>query len=323
MSRPTDPQALGLSHVLTDLLPRTVHAPGGPERYTVSAVFTRRPSAGEIDAINGSEARNWLDRAQFPNVTVTVSDRRLEIANTNLDELAGGLAAALAGLLSHISALEATRAHLVADELVGYEQHEEKRWAELHARAEAIRFRDAALANDEAGLGLSRLLPGMLPSALGSDFAPLRYTVVAEFTRPPTSTELAMIAGTLPRQRLSAAGYVEASITTRDRRLEIHDTNLDELAEGLATTVDTLLNDISRSAAAQDTEAETEAARLAQQEHDRAAYVTTAAAAITFVAPPAQDQPNAEGGAIAPGRADLGEWEDEGGTVDARGRGIR
>lgn len=93
---------LGLGAVLADALPPTLLTPDAPERYTVSAVFTRRPTRPEIVAIQGPETRDTLSRAGYSTVEVHVSDRRLEVSNTNLAELSSGLAEVIAVRLHEI-----------------------------------------------------------------------------------------------------------------------------------------------------------------------------------------------------------------------------
>jgi hypothetical protein len=77
--------------------------PDAPERYTVAAVFTRRPSRPEIDAIHSVRTRDTLTDAGYATVELRVSDRRLEMSNTSLEELADGLAGVIAQRLHSIS----------------------------------------------------------------------------------------------------------------------------------------------------------------------------------------------------------------------------
>lgn len=99
-----DAAPLGLGSVLVDSLPAALLTDDSPDRYTVEAVFTRRPSRDEIAGILSGDTRERLAGAGYPTAELTVSDRRLEIANTNLEELAGGLATVLADRLAEISA---------------------------------------------------------------------------------------------------------------------------------------------------------------------------------------------------------------------------
>ena len=94
---------LGLSSVLTGSLPPTLGTPGAPERYRVDADFTRRPLPEEGDALASAEPHDALRAAGYPAVTLRVADRRLEIGNSNLEELENGLSTVLADLLAGIS----------------------------------------------------------------------------------------------------------------------------------------------------------------------------------------------------------------------------
>lgn len=94
---------LGLRSVLAGSLPPTLGTPDAPERYTVEAVFSRRPESLEVRAMTGAETRRRLADAGYPLTELSVTDRRLEIAGTNLDDLRDGLGRVLADLLAHIS----------------------------------------------------------------------------------------------------------------------------------------------------------------------------------------------------------------------------
>lgn len=304
--------ALGLSHILTTLLPATVHTPGGPARYTVNAVFTRRPSAGEIQGLEGKEAREWLDRAGFTEVTTRVSDRRLEIGNTSLEELQGGLAAVLAGLLVRLSAADLERTNAAAMDLAAVDQDEVKRWEMVRARAAAIRFpADAAPGGTvpaAEALAITGVVASLLPVTVGAFSAPERYTVAAEFSRPPTRTERVMIGDPSAWERRDAGGYSTTALKVRDGLLEISETSLEELEAGLAEVIGRTVAEISKTAAAEDDQRATDAAQLAASERERAGSVANAAAAITFTAA-ASENPA--------GRNDVESWEDEGGGFDA------
>ncbi|MFC4242688.1 hypothetical protein ACFOYW_04820 [Gryllotalpicola reticulitermitis] len=278
--------ALGLSHILTSLLPATVHTTGGPQRYTVNAVFTRRPSAGETQGLNGAEARAWLDRAGFPTVTTKVSDRRLEIANTSLEELQAGLGSVLASLLQQLSAADLERTNALTASLAGIDKDEAQRWDAVRARATAIRFpvapRQPGAALDGEPLALTGVVASLLPATVGTYSGPERYTVTAEFTRAPTHTERALMADPLSWERRDASGYPTRALSVRDRLLEIHDTSLEELEDGLAEVVAHTLAEIGDTARAEDAERTAHAAELAAAERERARYVADTAAAITF-----------------------------------------
>lgn len=76
--------ALTLSGVLASALPHDLHTAQGPTRYTVPAVFSRRPQPREIDLLRGSGVRQELADAGYSHIELSISDRRLLIGNTNL-----------------------------------------------------------------------------------------------------------------------------------------------------------------------------------------------------------------------------------------------
>jgi hypothetical protein len=119
--------------------------------------------------------------------------------------------------------------------------------------------------NDAEELALGGVLTHALPASLGTAEAPSRYTVLAAFNRPPLPREVTMIESAIGRMELAGAGYDSVTLTVAGRRLEIGDTNLDELKSGLATLVATMVHDASITAATQ------EAARRAgmTEENDR------------------------------------------------------
>lgn len=135
-----DPGLLGLGSVLVGSLPATLLTDEAPDRYTVEAVFTRKADRDEVAAIQGNETRAFLSANGFPTVELHVADRRLEIANTNLEELRDGLGAALATLLAEISTgLQAERV-IAAHRYQDASDREQQRAASVAALAESITF---------------------------------------------------------------------------------------------------------------------------------------------------------------------------------------
>lgn len=94
---------LGLGSVLVGSLPATLMTDDAPDRYTVEAVFTRKADRDEVAAIESSATHDHFFALGYPLVELRVSDRRLEIANTTLEELRDGLAAAITAHLADIS----------------------------------------------------------------------------------------------------------------------------------------------------------------------------------------------------------------------------
>lgn len=146
-----DVDLLGLGSVLVGSLPSTLLTDAAPDHYTVEAVFTRRPDPDEINEILGGDTRDFLARAGHPTVELTVSDRRLEIANTNLEELRDGLSGFIAQRLADISAGVRARREASAARFQHAAEHEQERAAAVAALAESVTFRvapDGAEASD-------------------------------------------------------------------------------------------------------------------------------------------------------------------------------
>lgn len=134
------PELLGLESILIGSLPAALMTDEAPDRYTVEAVFTRKTDRDEVAAIQGSETRTHLSANGFPTVELHVADRRLEIANTNLEELRDGLAAVIADRLADISAgLQAER-DLAAIRFQDASVREQMRAASVVALAESVVF---------------------------------------------------------------------------------------------------------------------------------------------------------------------------------------
>jgi len=134
------PELLGLESILIGSLPAALMTDEAPDRYTVEAVFARKTDRDEVAAIQGSETRAHLSANGFPTVELHVADRRLEIANTNLEELRDGLAAVIADRLADISAgLQAER-DLAAIRFQDASEREQHRAASVVALAESVSF---------------------------------------------------------------------------------------------------------------------------------------------------------------------------------------
>jgi len=132
--------SLGLSSVLVASLPATLLTEAAPDRYTVEAIFTRRPDPDEVSAIIGEETRALLARSGRPEVTLAVSDRRLEISGTSLEQLRDGLAELLSVRLAEISAAVDSRRQEEAVRFQDAAEHEHERAAAVTALAESVTF---------------------------------------------------------------------------------------------------------------------------------------------------------------------------------------
>lgn len=136
----TGTAALGLKSVLTGSLPAELLTGDAPDRYTVEAVFTRRPEQVEIDAIGGDGAHRFLFERGYPEIQLTVSDRRLRIDNTSLEQLRDGLASVLAEYLALTgsAARMEEQAAIALSRVVAEREHE--RAEAVRALAESVNF---------------------------------------------------------------------------------------------------------------------------------------------------------------------------------------
>lgn len=131
---------LGLGNVLVGSLPATLLTDDAPATYTVEAVFTRRPDPDEIDQILAADTRDYLERRGYPAVQVHVSDRRLEIAGTSLEQLRDGLGAVLAERLADISTGIRSRRESAALRFQEASDREQDRAAAVASLAESVSF---------------------------------------------------------------------------------------------------------------------------------------------------------------------------------------
>ncbi|WP_147794188.1 hypothetical protein [Cellulomonas sp. Y8] len=98
----TSEQPLRLASILTSALPALLGTSQAPTQYTVPAVFSRQVSVPEKTAIEGPETVRRLTERGYPQVTLQVSDRRLLIGRTSLEQLEDGLAHEIALTLTDI-----------------------------------------------------------------------------------------------------------------------------------------------------------------------------------------------------------------------------
>lgn len=101
-------EPFAVDHILVSDLPSTLGTLEAPERYTVTAVFTRRPLPQELDLLAASDVDDRLTEAGYPAVRLRTADRRLLIDNTNLAELRDGLARLIGSMLDDIGGRVAT-----------------------------------------------------------------------------------------------------------------------------------------------------------------------------------------------------------------------
>lgn len=141
---------------------------------------------------------------------------------------------------------------------------------------------DTSPRNANEPFGVSHILVTELPTTIGTPDEPPRYDVAAVFTRRPAERELALLATPEVETRLAQAGYTGVRLHASDRRLIIEQTNLAELADGLAALIGDILLDLGNRAAAEQLSRDTSAADRERTEHDRAGAVLEAAKRIDF-----------------------------------------
>lgn len=134
---------LHLLSILESGLPAELGTADEPATYTVPVVFSRQVSRDERARIEDpATARRLAEQigATGPPLRLAVSDRRLLVENTNLDQLRDGLAAALAAMLrdlgGELRAASDERA-VAADARV---VEERRRSDATHAAVSTIRF---------------------------------------------------------------------------------------------------------------------------------------------------------------------------------------
>jgi len=98
-----DTATLGLGSVQVGSLPAALMTDHSPARYSVEAVFTRRPEHNEVKGLLGTRTLEVLAEAGYSDVRLAVADRRLIISNTTLEELRDGLASVLADRIAQVS----------------------------------------------------------------------------------------------------------------------------------------------------------------------------------------------------------------------------
>lgn len=131
---------LTLSGVLAAALPHDLGTARGPASYTVPAVFSRRPEPRELDLLHHEDVGRRLADAGYSDVSLRVSDRRLLITNTNLQDLKSGLAHLIGTILADISRQASAERSNRAEELDALGRLEDQRVTAIQNLAAEIHF---------------------------------------------------------------------------------------------------------------------------------------------------------------------------------------
>ncbi|WP_022889321.1 hypothetical protein [Agromyces italicus] len=143
ISADADVSTLGpfaIDHVLASELPASLGTPGAPERYVVTAVFSRRPDPLELEMLAAAGLTEQLAADGYPGITLMAADRRLLIGNTNLLELESGLAQRIGEILADIGTQVASRRRSRDLERVRLAEKESDRAAAIVKLANRISF---------------------------------------------------------------------------------------------------------------------------------------------------------------------------------------
>lgn len=129
-----------VDHVLVSELPTSIGTIDAPERYTVAAVFRRRPDPVELAMLAAPAVVEQLTAAGYPEVTLSIADRRLLIGNTDLHELEAGLAHVVGRILADIGEQAAANRVMRVEALAERSQREADRAAAVVTAAKRISF---------------------------------------------------------------------------------------------------------------------------------------------------------------------------------------
>ncbi|GAA2202186.1 hypothetical protein GCM10009849_29600 [Sinomonas flava] len=138
------------------------------------------------------------------------------------------------------------------------------------------------LSGPEDPLRVTGVVLSALPPDTLTPEGPERYTVTASLSRRPDPEEVESIQDQSTQTRLEEAGFGHAALHVADRRLLISGTNLDELRNGLAAVIGTLVRAATMKALARKELARQARADLDEAERERFLRVAEAAAEIDF-----------------------------------------
>lgn len=139
-AEPAARSGLFLRGVLDSALPHELGTDDEPERYLVTAVFSRQVSAEERALIEDPGVPAMLAERGYVGISLKVADRRLEIAQTNLAMLAAGLATEIARVLREVDQQVVAERERRDDERLRWSEAEAARAARVKIEAERVRF---------------------------------------------------------------------------------------------------------------------------------------------------------------------------------------
>lgn len=161
-------------------------------------------------------------------------------------------------------------------------------------------------------LGLATIIMASLPPTLLTDASPERYTVEVDFTRPPLPDESRRLTGEGTKSLLSKRGYPRVFVAVSGRHLQICDTSLEELRDGLAAVLAECVSSATTSARIELRAESARARARAERERSRQEAVEVLAASVHF--DPAPLRPRSRDSSSGD-RAQIATWAYEGGAA--------
>lgn len=131
-------------------------------------------------------------------------------------------------------------------------------------------------------LKLGTVLLDSLPSSLLTDQAPEKYLVAVVFNRRAEPEEVDFLTGTGVSDRLRSAGYPDVELNVVNRRLEISNTTLEELRDGLSVALAQELSGVEQEFERERVARNTQFRKDVDAETKRAEAVQLLAQSITF-----------------------------------------
>jgi hypothetical protein len=119
---------------------RELYGADPPERYTVSVALSRRALPAEANLIQGPATHERLREQGYGHISLVIAESRLEIVNTNLEELKSGLAAVTGLLIREISDQTRREQEQRDEDALSRRRTDEARRQQIEALAHDISF---------------------------------------------------------------------------------------------------------------------------------------------------------------------------------------